>query len=134
MLGKVVLLVSALVFIGYGLVSLIDPAVPAGLAGLVISNGNAYAEIGAMYGGLQTGIGIFCLLAVIRPDYYRGGLAVLAIGVGTLAAARLFSALVNAEPVTFYSYGAFAYEILTALLSVVALRQAGMSADPSEQI
>ena len=95
MLGKVVLLVSALVFIGYGLISLIDPAVPAGLAGLVISNGNAYAEIGAMYGGLQTGIGIFCLLAVIRPDYYRGGLAVLAIGVGTLAAVRLFTVLVN---------------------------------------
>ena len=124
MLGKCVLWVSALVFISYGLVSLLAPSVPAGFAGLIISNGNAYAEIGAMYGGLQAGIGLYCLLAALQAEYFKGGLAVLVIGIGSLAAARLFAALVNAEPVTFYTYGAFIYEFVTALLAAIAWRQA----------
>lgn len=124
MLGKFVLWLSALVFIVYGLVSLIDPAVPAGFAGLVISNGNAYAEIGSMYGGLQTGLGVFCLLAAVRPDYYRSGLVLLVMGVGAVAAARLLSTLINGEPVTLYTWGACAYEGATALTAAIAWRKA----------
>ena len=45
MLGRTILWLSALVFIAYGLVSLISPAVPAGFAGLVMSNGDAFAEV-----------------------------------------------------------------------------------------
>jgi hypothetical protein len=124
LLGKTVLGVSALVFIGYGLVSLIAPAIPAGLAGLEMSNGDAFAEIGAMYGGLQTGVGIFCLLAFLKPDFYRSGLVLLAIGIGTLALARLVSYLVAADAVTAYTYGALVYEFATALLATAALRKA----------
>jgi hypothetical protein len=56
-LGKVVLWVSAVSFISYGLICLFSPDVPARYAGLNMTNGNAIAEIGAMYGGLQTGFG-----------------------------------------------------------------------------
>jgi len=93
MLGEMVLGFSALVFISYGVVSFISPAIPTGFAGIVMSNGDAFAEIGSMYGGLQTGIGVFCLLAAVKQEYYWGGLAVLVIGVGALAVARLVSAL-----------------------------------------
>lgn len=121
MLGKVILWISTAVFVSYGLVSLVSPAVPAGFAGLVISNGNAYGEIASMYGGLQTGIGVFCLMAAIRPDFYRAGLALIAIGIGALAVARLIAVLTNAEPVTSYTYGALVYEFLTATLATIAL-------------
>jgi hypothetical protein len=124
MLGKTILWISALVFIAYGLISLISPAVPAGFAGIIMSNGDAYAEISSMYGGLQTGIGVFCLLAAIRDDYYRGGLAVLAIGIGALAAARLTGLLITPEAVTAYTYGALGYELVTAALATIAWRQA----------
>ncbi len=121
--GKFILALSSLVFIAYGLVSLINPEVPAGFAGLVLTNGNAYAEIGSMYGGLQTGIGLYCLLALFNSEYYRGGLAVLVIGLGMLAIARLISALVTSDPLTMYTWGALIYEAATVLIAVIALRQ-----------
>lgn len=123
LLGKSILGFSSLVFIAYGLVSLLSPAIPSGAAGLAMTNGDAFAEIGAMYGGLQTGIGIFCLLALLKPDLYRAGLLLLAVAIGTLAVARLISLLVTADTVSLYSYGALAYEFATALIATAALRQ-----------
>lgn len=121
LLGKSVLGISAFVFIGYGIVSLISPATSAGFAGLVLSNGDAFAEIRAMYGGLQTGVGLFCALALLKPEYYRSGLTLLVLAIGTLALARLVSLLAVAGSVTSYTYGALGYEFVTAMLALVAL-------------
>ena len=121
LLGKTLLGVSAFVFMGYGLVSLVSPAIPAGFAGLVISNGDAFAEIGAMYGGLQTGLGLFCALALVKPEFYRSGLILLLIAIGSLALARLVSVLITTDPVTSYSYGALGYASTTAALALAAL-------------
>jgi hypothetical protein len=123
MLGKMILAVSAAVFIAYGLVSLFSPAIPAGFAGLIMSNGDAFAEIGAMYGGLQTGVGVFCLLAVLRAEYYRAGLLLLVVGIGALAAARLISAVLSTDLLTAYTWGALAYELVTVALAAIALSQ-----------
>ena len=121
MLGRTILGVSALVFIAYGLVSLVSPAIPSGFAGLDMSNGDAFAEIGAMYGGLQTGIGMFCLLALLKSDFYRAGLVLLILGIGALAMARLISFLLATDPVSANTYGALMYEFTTALLAATAL-------------
>jgi hypothetical protein len=120
MLGKTVLGISALVFIAYGLVGLVSPAIPAGLAGLAMKNGDAYAEIGAMYGGLQTGVGLFCLFALLKPEFYRGGLALLTLAIGTLALARLVSSMLAPDVISAYTYGALAYEFTTAILAAIA--------------
>lgn len=121
LLGKIVLAISALVFIVYGLVSLISPAIPAGFAGLTMNNGDAFAEIGAMYGGLQTGLGLFCAAAFFNPEFYRSGLMLLILAIGTLALARFVSLLMAQDPVTSYTYGALGYEIVTATLALVVL-------------
>ena len=120
-LGRTVLGISALVFIAYGLISLASPAIPSGLAGLDMSNGDAFAEIGAMYGGLQTGLGMFCLVAFLKPDFYRAGLLLLILGIGTLALARFISFLLATDAVSSYTYGALAYEFTTAILAATAL-------------
>jgi hypothetical protein len=120
MFGKIILGISALVFIAYGLVSLVSPTIPAGLAGLAMNNGDAFAEIGAMYGGLQTGIGMFCLLALLRPEFYKGGLALLTIAIGTLALARLVSFFLAPDAVSAYTYSALVYEFTTAILAAIA--------------
>lgn len=120
-LGKAVLGISALAFIGYGLLSLISPAIPAGFAGLQMSNGDAFAEVGAMYGGLQTGIGLFCALALLKPEFYRSGLLLLVLAIGALTLARLVSIFAAPDPVSIYSYGAFAYEVATTLAALTAL-------------
>ena len=121
LLGKAVLGTSTLVFIGYGLTSLLSPAIPAGYAGLSMNNGDAFAEIGAMYGGLQTGVGLFCALALLKPEFYRSGLTLIVIAIGTLALARLVSLLSTADPVTSYTYGALGYEFAAAVLALIAL-------------
>ena len=125
MFGKTILAISALVFIGYGLVSLISPAIPAGYAGLIIDSGDGYAEITAMYGGLQTGLGLFCAMALLKPDYYRPALMVLVFVLGPLALARSFSLLAIPESmsgtVTTYTIGAMAFEYAVVFLAIVAL-------------
>jgi hypothetical protein len=121
-LGKAILSISAFAFIGYGLACLFSPELPASYAGLAMTTGDAYAEIGAMYGGLQTGFGIFCLLGALRTDFYRPALASLLLLVGGLAVARLYSTVIGSEPVAFYTYGAIAFESVTAVLAGVALR------------
>ncbi len=121
LLGKVVLGVSALVLIGYGLVSLVSPAIPAGFAGLTMTNGDAFAEIGAMYGGLQTGLGLFCAMALFKPELYRAGLTLLVVAIGSLVLARLTSLFITPEPLTAYTYGALGYEFTTTIVALVAL-------------
>jgi hypothetical protein len=122
--GKFILWLSALVFIGYGLVGIANPALPAGFAGLIMGSGDAYAEISSMYGGLQTGLGAFCLLAVLRAHYYRAGLAMLVLGIGAVGATRLMAGLMTPDPVTAYTWGASAYEITTAIIAALAWRAA----------
>ena len=122
MLGKLVLGVSALLFTGYGLVSFFSPGLPAGFAGLEMTNGDAFAEIGAMYGGLQTGFGLFCLLAIIKKEFYRPGLMMLVLGVGMLACARAYSMLMTAEAVSNYTTFALGYEFATTIVAGIAYR------------
>jgi hypothetical protein len=123
--GKAILAISALVFIGYGLVSLISPAIPAGYAGLIISNADGYAEMAAMYGGLQTGFGLFCVMALMKPDYYRPALMLLVFVLGPLALARSFSLLAIPESIsnsiTEYTVGAATFEYAVAFFAIVAL-------------
>ncbi len=122
-LGKVILWISAIVFIPYGLLCLLDPALPAGYAGLTMGSGDAFVEIGAMYGGLQTGFGLFCLLGALRNDFYRPALTSLLLVVGGLALARLYSTVTSTEAVGSYTYAAMAYEFTTATLAGLALRR-----------
>tara|TARA_R110002049_G_scaffold142673_4_gene304569 strand:+ start:368 stop:742 length:375 start_codon:yes stop_codon:yes gene_type:complete len=124
MLGRVLLWVSALVFIGYGLACLYNPHLPAGYAGLTLTNGDAYAEIGAMYGGLQLGFGVFCLLGALRMDFRGAALTALVLLVGGLAVSRLYFTATGAEPVAGYTYGALVFEWLTAGLAALALKKA----------
>lgn len=123
MLGKIILWISAVVFIGYGIACWISPGLPAGFAGLEMTSGDAFAEIGAMYGGLQTGFGLFCLLAAVNADYRRAGLVLLAICIGLLGLARLSSALATPDPVGAYTWGALVYELATATIAGLALRR-----------
>lgn len=124
MLGKIVLWVSAIMFIAYGLACLVSPAIPTDYTGLAMTTGDAFAEIGAMYGGLQTGFGVFCLLGALRQEFRRPALMALFLMVGSLALARLFSTVTSVDAVGSYTYGAMAYEFTTAILAAVALRKA----------
>jgi hypothetical protein len=122
-LGKIVLWISAIVFISYGLACFFYPGLPAGYAGLVMSNGDAFAEMGAMYGGLQTGFGLFCLIGAVKPAYSRAALLLLVCCIGLLALGRLYSTFTGTDAVGVYTWGAMAFEFSTAILAAIALRK-----------
>ena len=123
MLGKLLLWFSAVSFAAYGLMCLVDPGLPARYAGLDILSGDGYSELGAMYGGLQTGYGFFCLLGALRKDLHRPALMSLVLLLGGLALGRLYSTLTGADAVGSYTYGAMAFEFTMAVLAVIALRK-----------
>lgn len=124
MLGKGILWLSAVMFTAYGLLSLFSPATPAGFAGLGILNGDGFAEVGAMYGGLQTGLGLYCGFAALNRDYFRAGLLLLVFGIGALALARLLSLFLAPDAVSTYTWGALAYELFTTIVALLALKMA----------
>lgn len=118
------LLIVGLIFIAYGIACAADPSLAARLAGLQIGNGDGYAELGAMYGGLQTGFGLFLALAAFRPRLQAGSLLLLVLAIGFLAAMRGASALRTEELVTAYTWGALAFETLvTAIAAALLLRR-----------
>lgn len=121
-MGKFVLYLAALVFIGYGLACWVSPEIAANAAGLTMTSGDAAAEIGAMYGGLQTGFGVMCLCAARQHAYYRAGLWALLLGIGFLAMARVYSALTVDGELGAYTYGAIAFESVITALAALALR------------
>lgn len=123
MLGKVILWITAILFTPYGIACLLSPELPAGYAGLEIISGDGYAEIGAMYGGLQIGFGLFCALGALRDEHYRTALLAVVCCVGLLGLSRLFSAMTGTEPVGTYTHGALVYEIATAVIAAAALRR-----------
>jgi hypothetical protein len=123
MLGKFVLWLSAVMFTAYGLACLFSPGLPMGYAGLEAVSGDAVPEIAAMYGGLQTGFGLFCLLGALQAAFYRPALVLLLLGIGGIALARCFWAFSAPGDISAYTYGAMAYEYLTAILAAIALRR-----------
>lgn len=121
MLGKGLLWAAGLIFCAYGIACFIDPNLPANYAGLRIGNGDAYAEMGAMYGGLQFGFGLYLIICAFRPSLYRAGLMLIVIAIGCLAAARLYSAWQADFLVGTYTWGALAFESVISLIAARCL-------------
>lgn len=120
MLSKIVLWATAIIFIGYGVVCFIDPQVPAAYSGLSFTHADSRIEVAAMYGGLQAGLGLFCLIAALRPEHTRAGLLMVVCLVGGLAVTRSITFVLTGDPVTSYTYGAMGFEALTAILAAIA--------------
>lgn len=134
---QLLLIVSGAIFLGYGVLCWYNPELPAEYAGLFIGTHNGYAEMAAMYGGLQTGLGALLLASAFSRGYLRSGLWLLLVGVGCIAAARGSIALSDLDSsfrltatslgmnmssgFTVYTWGALAFEFLVALLAGIAL-------------
>ncbi|MBL4583740.1 MAG: DUF4345 family protein [Pseudomonadales bacterium] len=134
MINKAVLWVTAVVFIGYGLVCIIAPQIPAAYSGLILNNADSWIETAAMYGGLQTGLGVFCLIAALKPEYNKAGLLMIMCLIGGLAAVRAVSFAITTDPVTSYTFGALGYEALTAILAAIAFFKPTSESTKSQQL
>jgi hypothetical protein len=130
-LGKVMLGITAMVWIGYGAWLLVDPK---GLAytGFAFPHWSVTVEVVAMYGAFELVLGGFTLIALLRPrEYMRPAMLLWALLYTALVLGRVYGILVwdGTFAVTFdggpesYNAGAlFVLELPSAVLFWVALR------------
>jgi hypothetical protein len=113
----------AALFIGYGLACLASPAILADATGMQLPTGTATVEVRAMYGGLQTAVGLLALLALLREPLRSPVLMCLGVILFGLASGRLVGIAVDVDPGS-YNYGAFAFESLSAAAAFALLSRA----------
>jgi hypothetical protein len=123
-LARFVLIVTGLSFFGFAIACFAYPVEVLGyFTGYGLEAASAMVEARAMYGGLQAGFGLFCLLAGFRRDWTQAGLTAIALVMGGLvlmrATAMGLHGAVGTHP------GAAMYEGITTLLAVVALTRLG---------
>jgi len=116
MATKIFLALNALAFIGYGLVCLVQPSVVADAAGLQVLNADGSTELRAMYGGLQTAVGMLALAGLLRVEMRQGVLLVLAFLFFGLASARALGVLMDSG-VGSYTWGALVFEIVCVVIA-----------------
>lgn len=118
--ARILLAANGAVFALYGLGCLLSPIMVAEYAGMELPGPSALAEVAAMYGGLQAGIGMLFLYCARWPNWVRPGLAVMVVLIGALALARTLGLLMHG--ISAYNMAALAYESVSALLAFVAFR------------
>lgn len=107
MAAKVFLGLSALLWLPYGLLCLLQPSFLEGAAGVLATTPTGVAELRAMYGGLPVAIGVLCALGCFSPAWRGHALVTLAFVVSGLGVARFLGALAG---------GGFSSYTLMALL------------------
>ena len=115
---------NALIFVGYGLVCLAAPSVVADQTGMQLATGVASVEVRAMYGGLQTAVGLLCLAGAARPLLQPGVLLALTFLFFGLASGRMLGIAVEPEPGS-YNILALVFETMFAGISVTLLARSG---------
>ena len=136
MFGQGLLALVGAVFFGLGVVCLYDPILPAQWSGLNIESDDSYAELAAMYGGLQIAIGSILFASAMIKEYLKAGLWLMFVIVGYIAAARLGTVVyvlylepstslkigVEVAPsFTTYTWGVLAFELVVTALALFAL-------------
>lgn len=129
MVVKIFLGVMAAAFVGYGLACLAQPSIVADATGMQLATGTATVEVRAMYGGLQTAVGLLALLALFREPLRGPALLTLGLLFFGLASGRLVGIAVDADP-GVYNYVALVFECVSAAAALALLpRSAPVVAD-----
>lgn len=119
-MGRVILLITALVFVALGAAFLTAPARLAEVVDLIAVQPAALAELRAMYGGMQIGFGVFltwCGLSI--PRVRTGLLAALMVFAG-LAGGR-FAGILAEPSQPAVTFALLAIEILGVVLIATGL-------------
>jgi hypothetical protein len=115
------LILSVAIWTPYAIYCIFAPDFLEGVAGLAASTSTGTTEIRAMYGGLQAGIGLFCLAALFRADWVRPALLMLCFLTGGLAVTRGLGLMIDGSA-SGYTLSALAFETLNAAAAIWLLR------------
>lgn len=119
-LARFVLIFTGLSFFGYAIACFIYPVEVVGrFTGYGLDAAAGLVEARAMYGGLQAGFGLFCLLAGFRREWTQAALTAIALVMGGLVLAR--SAAMGLHGVVGAHRGAAIFEGINTTLALLAL-------------
>ena len=123
MATRIFLLLSALVWLPYGIYCFVQPSSLAAIAGVGLQSPTGSTELRAMYGGLQAALGALLGLAVLRASLVRPALVATAFLTAGLGSARLLGTLIDGG-VSAYTAMGLGFELTSALVAVTLLRRA----------
>ncbi|MGI9293368.1 MAG: DUF4345 family protein [Pseudomonadales bacterium] len=119
LLARLVLLFSGAAFVLYGIACAFDPTVAANIIGFDLTNSQLRIEVIAMYGGLQTALGVIFLYCGLRTEWLLPGLSLTAVCFLCLAVGRTTGIILHGSDA--YNFPTSIYESVTALLAIVAI-------------
>ena len=105
MFSKVFLGLLAILFIPYGLYCLVSPGMLSGAAGITATSTTGTIELQTMYGGLQTAVGVLCLLGIFRDSLREVAMSAMLFIFAGLATVRVSLGLMHGD---FSGYTVFA--------------------------
>jgi hypothetical protein len=119
---RIFLAVSAVVWLPYGVFCFLSPGYLQQAAGIAATTTTAAVELRAMYGGLQTAIGLLTLLAALRASLVRPALTMLAFLCAGLALGR-FGGIALDGDLSSYTLFAVSFETLSTVIALVLLNR-----------
>ena len=127
--SRIILGFTGLAFAGYGVYCAIDLDMVIELTGVVFPSSTPAVEARAMYGGLQTGLGLLFLSAAINQRFTAYGLVAMVFVLGGVALGRALG--IYLDGVDEYNMGAVIYESSSTVLAAVALWRERRASDAS---
>lgn len=120
---RIFLIVSVFIWLPYGLLCFLFPSLIGGFNGIQTVADTGLIEFKAIYGGLQSGMGLMVLFALINSRFERPALLMLLFLCGSMGLARCIATDFDVA-VSFYTYMALVLEGATALLALWLLGEA----------
>ena len=118
----ILLWLSGLCFLGFGLAFLVAPLETLAAAGVAAEGAIAATELRAFYGGVEVALGGLILACALRPERRRDGLWLTLACYGAIGLARVAGMAIDGSDSFFLRFAA-ATEIAFALASAHALRR-----------
>jgi hypothetical protein len=119
--AKPYLVFTVLVWLPWGLLCVFDITVIADIIGVVGVTPSGNSDLRAMYGGVQTAVGLIAALALYDTRFFPNLLFTLAFVGSCLALSRTYGLLAD-DSSSGYTWGVLAYEYFAAISSVMWLR------------
>lgn len=123
MLIRIFLALMALMFVAFGLYSLLNPVQMASGLGVEVGGPNGAYELRGIYGGVSLAAGLLCGAGAARPSLRIPALWFLVVYMGGYVFARA-AALALGPPPTRDFAAFIAFEAVSLLLAAAALRAA----------
>lgn len=117
MIASIYLGYVVLMLMGFGIAFLLAPARMAGLVDIRTPTSSALSDVRAVYGGLETGLGLVVAWCMLDPGRVRLGLGMAGVLFACVAAGRAFGMLRD-RPVSALTIKVFAVELGTAIVGV----------------